>query len=198
MSTVQLQRDNIEDPYADLVSRARSGDRNALAQLIQETHERVFNLAYRILRNEQEAEDLTQQIFVRMWHALPRFRGDSKFTTWLHMIATNTCLNRRRQLARQLEAEMPQEDLLQSVSSTLGNPSQEVAQQDERAGLWAAVERLPQKYGLVLGLFYQQQLSYAEISKVLELPMGTVKSHLNRARRALRDALERMRIHDAM
>ena len=182
----------MNDPLADLVSRAQSGDRAALGHLISQTHGQVYNLAYRILGNAQEAEDLTQEIFVRMWRGLPRFRGHSKFTTWLHAITTNTCLNRRRKLRQKLENEIDHEEFFEQFSSSFGNPAQETVRQDQREGLWKAIEELPQKYSLILALFYQQQLSYKEIAEVLSVPLGTVKGHLSRARRALAASLKRM------
>jgi RNA polymerase sigma-70 factor, ECF subfamily len=186
--------DTVSDPLADLVARAQHGDRVALGELIHETQGRVYNLAYRMLGNPQEAEDLTQEIFVRMWRALPHFRGDSKFTTWLHTIATNACLNRKRSLRRQLETELDAQDALETLPSQDHGPVQGVLEEDERTRLWEMVERLPEKYRLVLALFYQQQLSYQEIAQVLTLPLGTVKAHLNRARSALGASLEKVGI----
>lgn len=184
----------LNDPLADLVARAQRGDRAALSDLIAQTQGRVYNLAYQILGNPQEAEDLTQEVFVRVWRALPHFRGESKFTTWLHAITTNACLNRRRALRRELEAQVDTQGMLDELPSADENPAQDALHQDEQARLWELVERLPDKYRLVLTLFYQQQLSYQEISQLLTLPLGTVKAHLNRARTALAASLRKVGI----
>ncbi len=181
---------SLSDPLAELVSRAQRGDHAALGELIAQTQERVYNLAYSILRNPQEAEDLTQEIYLKVWRALPRFRGDSKFTTWLHTVATNACLNRKRSLRRELERQFDTDEPLELAVAPDMGPAQQVVQQDEAAQLWALVEKLPEKYRLVLTLFYQQQLSYQEIAQVLSLPLGTVKAHLNRARNALAASLK--------
>ncbi len=186
--------DTLNDPLAELVEQAQRGDRVALAELIRETQDRVYNLAYRILGNAQEAEDLTQEVFVRMWRALPRFRGDSKFTTWLHTIATNACLNRKRSLRRQLDTQLDAANWLDALPSAEDGPAEDLLARDERTRLWEMVERLPEKYRLVLTLFYQQQLTYQEIAQVLTLPLGTVKAHLNRARNALAASLEKVGI----
>lgn len=185
---------SLSDPLADLVSRAQRGDRDALSELIAQTQDRVYNLAYRILRNPQEAEDLTQEVYVRVWRALPGFRGESKFTTWLHTIATNACLNRRRKLRRQLETQLDTDDALEGAPAPELGPAQATIHQDERSHLWGLVEGLPEKYRLVLTLFYQEQLSYQEIAQVLSLPLGTVKAHLNRARHALAASLRKIGI----
>ncbi len=184
----------LSDPLADLVSRAQRGDRAALGDLIAQTQDRVYNLAYRILGNPQEAEDLTQEVYVRVWRALPRFRGESKFTTWLHTVATNACLNRKRALRRRLDAQLDAEGALDDIATPEEGPAQETMHRDEHARLWELVERLPDKYRLVLTLFYQQQLSYQEIAQVLALPLGTVKAHLNRARNALAASLKKVGI----
>jgi RNA polymerase sigma-70 factor (ECF subfamily) len=176
----------VSDPLSELVSRAQGGDGAALTQLVEATQQRVYNLAYRILRNPQEAEDLTQEIYVRVWRALPGFRGDSKFTTWLHTIATNTCLNRRRKLRRQIELEMNSDERLESIAVPEGEPGPEGrAEMVEQASVWSTIEQLPPRYALVLTMFYQQQLAYSEIAEILNLPLGTVKGNLNRARNAL-------------
>jgi RNA polymerase sigma-70 factor, ECF subfamily len=181
---------SLSDPLAELVSRAQRGDRDALGELIAQTQDRVYNLAYRILHNPQEAEDLTQEVYLRVWRALPRFRGESKFTTWLHTVATNACLNRRRKLRRQLESQLDTDEALDRAAAPEAGPGQEALHQDERTHLWRLVEALPDKYRLVLTLFYQQQLSYQEIAEALSLPLGTVKAHLNRARNALAASLK--------
>ncbi len=177
---------------AALVQQAQGGNKAALSSLIGQTEQRVFNLAYRILQNRQEAEDLCQEIFLRMWRALPEFRGESKFTTWLHTIATNACLNRRRKLRRELTAQTEtDEELEHLIADSSTEPSREGLGRDEREQLWAEVNKLPAKYVLVLTLFYQQQLSYEEIARILDLPLGTVKAQLSRARRALAASLSK-------
>jgi RNA polymerase sigma-70 factor, ECF subfamily len=188
------QASNVSDPLSDLVVRAQHGDGAALTQLVETTQQRVYNLAYRILRNRQEAEDLAQDIYVRVWRALPDFRGESKFTTWLHVIATNTCLNRRRKLRKQLESEVDAEDQIDMIplAEDDADPEGHLERHDQEA-VWRAIGDLAPKYSLVLTMFYQQQLSYNEIAETLGLPLGTVKAHLNRARCALARNLSRTR-----
>lgn len=174
----------MNDPSCELVEHCRRGDRAAFARLVAETQREVHNLAYGVLGNGDEAQDMTQEIYLRVWRALPDFRGDSKFSTWLYRISINTCLNRRRQLRSQLNV-VDSEDVLDRVAASVGNPVIATINNERREYLWAAVDRLPEKYRLVTILFYQQQLSYREIAEMLSLPLGTVKAHLNRARHAL-------------
>ncbi|MGI6367994.1 MAG: RNA polymerase sigma factor [Anaerolineae bacterium] len=178
------------DPLAELVERAKLGDGDALGQIVQRTQQWVYNLGYRILRNRQEAEDLAQEVYVRVWRALPGFRGDSKFTTWLHSIATHASLNRLRSLRRESVAWADSDEMLEHLlDSQQGSESEPYVESQDKEFIWQQVDRLPRKYALVLTLFYQHELSYQEITEVLGLPLGTVKAQLNRARLALADCL---------
>ncbi len=172
----------MSDNEAQLVVKAQRGDEDAFEQLVRAHQRYVFNLAYRVLGDYREAEDVAQETFVRAWRGLPSFRAESRFTTWLYRIARNVCLNR---LPR-LQAELTQTELL---GETLASPGQTPADvfdaKERRAFVHAELARLPEKYRLVLTLRYLQDLSYAEIADVLNLPLGTVKTHLHRGREAL-------------
>jgi RNA polymerase sigma-70 factor (ECF subfamily) len=165
-----------------LVAKAQSGDEDAFEQLVRAHQRYVFNLAYRVLGDRNEAEDVAQETFVRAWRGLPSFRAECRFTTWLYRIARNVCLNR---LPR-LEAELRQTEVLsQPVASPDPAPDEVVGARERRALLHSELARLPEKYRLVLTLRYLQGFSYAEIADVLSLPLGTVKTHLHRGREAL-------------
>jgi len=179
----------VSDPAIDLLDRCRRGDTQAYARLLQEHQNGVYSLARGILHDHHEAQDMTQEVFVRAWRALPGFRGESSFSTWLYRIAVNTCLNRRRQLRPQLQV-VDSEPVLARIEERFGDPVQTTIQNERNEHLWATVDRLPEKYRLVIILFYQQQLSYREIAETLSLPLGTVKAHLNRARRLLASNLQ--------
>ncbi len=182
----------MSDDLAPLVERSRLGDMEAFGALVAETETYVYNLAYRVLGNAQEAEDMTQDVFVRVWRALPEFRADSKFTTWLYRIVVNTSLNRQRQLRAELQT-VDRDDALDGLAlpqeASGADPSSATIDRETIAALWAAVECLSAKYRLVIALFYQEELSYEEIAELLALPLGTVKSHLSRARCALAKVL---------
>lgn len=185
----------MNDPLADLVVHSQHGDTNAFARLIAQTQGGVYNLAYNVLRNHEDAQDITQEIYLRAWRALPSFRGEAKFTTWLYRLAVNTCLNRRRQLRAQLNI-VDSDKVLQRLATAESDPMAAALDKERAAHLWAAVDRLPEKYRLVIGLFYQEQRSYQEIAEILSLPLGTVKAHLSRAREALAQGLGRDREGD--
>jgi RNA polymerase sigma-70 factor (ECF subfamily) len=166
----------------ELVQRAQRGDEFAFEQLVRRHQRYVFNVAYRVLNDYAEAEDITQEAFVRAWRGLPGFRGQARFTTWIYRIVHNLCLNRLPGLRRELLRTEPLEEALAAPA-----PSQaELVEVRERvAFLHAQLDQLPEKYRLVLTLRYLQHLSYDEIAAALDLPVGTVKTHIHRARRLL-------------
>jgi RNA polymerase sigma-70 factor (ECF subfamily) len=174
----------VNNPPIELVQRSQGGDTQAFAELVTYTEVGVYNLALSLLHDRQEAEDVTQEVFVRVWRALPSFRGEAKLTTWLYRITVNTCLNRQRQLRVEL-ANLDSRDSLGDLASDEDGPSAQVLDRERRATLWAAVDRLPARYRAVVYLFYKQDMAHQEIARLLSIPVGTVKSHLNRARQAL-------------
>jgi RNA polymerase sigma-70 factor, ECF subfamily len=179
----------VSDLSPELIARCQHGDTVAFAQVVTETQSGVYSLAFNVLRNHEEAQDITQEIYMRVWRALPSFRGESKFGTWLYRIAVNTCLNRRRQLRAQLCIVDNHEDVMERLVASEDDPVASTLASERNQILWAAVDRLPEKYRLIITLFYQQQMSYPEIAAMLALPLGTVKAHLNRAREALAKSL---------
>ncbi len=179
---------------AELVARARRGDVVAFEQLVLRHQRYVFNLAYRVLGDYAEAEDMTQEAFVRAWRGLPGFRGQARFTTWLYRIVHNLCLNRLPGLQRQL---LQAEPLEEALANPAPSPPDLFEARERMAFLHAQLDYLPEKYRLVLTLRYLQDLSYAEIAAALDVPMGTVKTHLHRARRLLTEQLRQWEEHTA-
>jgi len=174
-----------------LIKRAQKGDHEAFALLVTEHQRYVYNLALRVLKNEEEALDLAQETFVRAWTAFPNFRGQSQFRTWLYRIVTNLCYNRLPNLRRSLNdlgddviSEIPETDI------AFDNPAHGSESRELRSYLHKAIEELDENYRLLISLRYQSELSYEEIANTLNLPLGTVKTGLFRAKEKLRLALE--------
>jgi RNA polymerase sigma-70 factor (ECF subfamily) len=182
----------VKESDTELVVRARQGDEAAFEQLVLRHQRYVFNLAYRVLGDYTEAEDITQEAFVRVWRGLSGFRGQARFTTWLYRIVHNLCLNRLPGLQRELLQTEPLEEVLADPGPS---PADLFAVREQMAFLHAQMDRLPEKYRLVLTLRYLQHLSYDEIAAALEMPMGTVKTHIHRARRLLRERLSQWEKH---
>jgi RNA polymerase sigma-70 factor (ECF subfamily) len=172
---------------AELVRRAQKGDKHAFAALVREHQRFVYNLALRSLGDAHEAEDVAQEAFVRAWQALPKFRGDARFQTWLYRIVINLCFNRMPRLRRELGA-LNEEQALEVPSESFADPEAGMMQAERREFLQRQIEALPESYRLLVTLRFQQELSYEEIASIVNLPLGTVKVGIFRARQRLREA----------
>jgi RNA polymerase sigma-70 factor (ECF subfamily) len=174
---------------ADLIKRARSGDTDAFEVLVTEHQNFVYNLALRTLGNAVEAEDVAQDAFVRAWLALPKFRRRAKFRTWLYRIVVNLCYNRFPRLRREL-VTMADEDIADIPDMVTENGLViGVERSERRAFLHRQIDDLPDHYRMLISLRYQDELSYNEIATITNLPIGTVKTGLFRAKECLRKVM---------
>lgn len=174
----------------DLVRRAQEGDNRAFGELV-EAHQRfAYNVALRTVNNSQDAEDIVQEAFVRAWRYLDGFRVDSQFRTWLYRIVVNLCYTRlprlRKELIR-LDGPNGQEKI--PNRSSLGDPEARMEDKQVLELLQQQIRNLPGRYQVLLLLRHHQGCSYAEIAKIMELPMGTVKTRIHRARKKLKKAV---------
>lgn len=168
----------MREPEPEIVGRARAGDLEAFEELVRSHQADVYRLALHLVRDRQTAEDVTQEAFLLAFRSLPRFRGGSKFSTWLYRIARNCAVDaiRRRERRKRLERTAVEESLPADPSL--------------RAALEAAVDGLPRELResfVVIEIF---GLRYAEASAVLGVLPGTLKSRMHRARRLLMEALD--------
>lgn len=183
------------DEDAALIRRARAGEDAALETLVRRHYASVYNLAYRLCNNRDDAEDIVSEAFVRVHNALPSFRGDAHFTTWLYRIVKNVFLDERKK--QRIRSHSSLEEMVELEDSTVSrqvedpNPGPEWAvERREQADLIReAVMALPKNQRLMIALYHFQHRSYEEIAEVMGLPIGTVKSRLNRARLALKNKL---------
>jgi len=174
-----------------LIQRAKKGNHDAFAELVDEHQRYVYNLALRVVKDENEALDLTQETFVRAWTALPNFKGKSQLRTWLYRIVTNLCYNRLPNLRRSLNDLG--NDVMEDIPETnFNNPVKEFESNETRRHLQQAIQDLDEKYRLLITLRYQNELSYDEIASTLNLPLGTVKTGIFRAKEQLRKSLARL------
>jgi RNA polymerase sigma-70 factor (ECF subfamily) len=183
----------VAETEQSLIQRAQQGDHDAFAALVDEHQRYVYNLALRVVKDENEALDLTQETFVRAWTALPNFRGQSQFRTWLYRITTNLCYNRLPNLRRSLNDLG--DDVMEEIpetSSELYNPVRKIESNETRLYLQQAIGALEENYRLLITLRYQHELSYEEIASTLNLPLGTVKTGIFRAKQQLRNLLNRL------
>lgn len=175
----------MQEPSAHLLARCRQGDSQSFAQLVATVQTYVYNLAYRLLRDEDEAHDLVQDALLRLWQMLPTFRGDARFTTWLYRLVVNMGLNRLAHLRRQPGRSQLDERLAAPSDGLAVDPQQVQSAAELRQLIWREVDALPERYRLAITLYYQHECSYQEIADILHMPINTVKTHLARARQAL-------------
>jgi len=169
-----------------LISRARGGDRDAFGALVEQYRDNVYRLAYRMCGNAYDADEAAQEAFVAAWRALPNFRGDAKFSTWLYRLTTNAAIDvMRREKRHQTVGDGEMVDLADDADS----PQETVERTEQQEAVQKALATLSEEYREVLLLRYMEELDYAEIAEVLLLPSGTVKSRINRAKVALKTAL---------
>lgn len=181
----------VEAGDAELVIASRNGDQDAFALLVQCHQRRVFNLVYRMLQDYEEANEVTQETFLAAWQGLPSFRGDARFSTWLYRIAYNCCLKQleTRKRDRNIQAAVEAEQMLESMDvDARANASLDV--QDCQNAVREQLSTLPAKYRVVLVLRHLQEMTYEEMAEILTMPVGTIKTHLFRARNLLKERLE--------
>jgi RNA polymerase sigma-70 factor (ECF subfamily) len=176
-----------------LIERAQRGDRDAVNQLVVKYQARAYQYAYRLTGNSDDAADLVAEAFVRVYTALPRFRKDSQFTTWLFRIVTNCFLDAKKKAARKPTDQLEDGWVGADAESTIVDQESpvEASERSEREEIMQkAIEQLPEYQRAMIVMFHVENLSYEDIAATLDLPIGTVKSRLNRARLALREILE--------
>jgi RNA polymerase sigma-70 factor, ECF subfamily len=184
---------------AALIRRARDGDSSAMNSLVERHYKQAYNLAYHLSGNYDEASDIAQEAFIRVFHSLANFRGDANFSTWLYRIVTNVFLDeRKKQKVRahsSLEEYLELEDntVTRQIEDPAPGPEQLVEQSERNTVVGDAVRALPEIQRAMIAMYHFQSLSYEEIAEILNLPIGTVKSRLNRARLALKNKLEPVR-----
>lgn len=172
------------DPDRELVERARTGERAAFDQLVARYQQRLLRLVLRLLRDQAEAEDVVQETFLRAYRALPRFRGDAAFYTWLYRIALNGARNtilRRRQRG----ASVPLPSQLPAPLPDVGTPESMLLSKQVMLAIDGAMEALPLELRTAIVLREIEGLSYEEIAQIMECPLGTVRSRIFRAREAI-------------
>ena len=174
----------------ELVKRVCMGEAQLFRLLIERHQQHIFNLCYRMLQQFEEADDATQDTFLKAYRSLKQFRGDASLKTWLCRIARNECLNRlRHENMASLDQQLTTDYSFQIANST-PSPLELIEQQETQSIVHEAINKLPHQYRLVITLFHLNGLSYEEISQVMEIPMGTVKTHIFRARELLKSKLQ--------
>jgi len=169
----------------DLAVRAARGDAEAFAKLVRAHSSLVYRVALRI-SGAEHAQDASQEVWIRVWRNIRKFRGESAFSTWLYKITVNTCLTDRRKEARRRERELDDEmPFLPEPSGGEADPEAAALSGERRAEIEAALEHIRTEHRAALVLRHMEGLSYAEIAEVLDVPDGTAKGWVSRGRAAM-------------
>ncbi len=190
--TTKADQKRLESREEDalLIRRALAGDQRAYKKLRQKYHESIYNLIYRMIRDKDEVEDLTQEAFIKAFMSLSSFNDEFAFSTWLYKIATNNCINyiRRKKLQTfsiDKPVESKESDYTYELPDSTYEPDQELIDRQRKKLLDDAINSLPAKYQHVIHLRHVEEKEYQEIAAILKLPLGTVKAHIFRAREML-------------
>lgn len=182
-----------------LIARCQAGSREAFDELISRYQRRVYTFAFRLAGNADDAADIAADTFVRVYSAIGSFRGDSSFVTWLFRVVTNIYLDHRKRRRSKPTVSLDEvvaleESSVQRQVEDDGPTPHEIAEANERTeALQAAIMSLPEFQRIMIVMYHVDGMAYEDIAETLHLPIGTVKSRLNRARLALRKKLEAVR-----
>ncbi len=176
------------------IKQVLKGDQNAFGEIVEIYKDKVFQLSFRMLGNRHEAEDIAQEAFIRAYVNIQSYNINLKFSTWLYRIATNLCIDRIRKKKPDyyLDAEVAGTEGLTMYSQIPAKtplPEDDVESLELQDTIQREISKLPEKYRTVIVLKYIEELSLNEISEILDMPLGTVKTRIHRGREALRKQL---------
>ena len=177
-----------------LIRRAQGGDRDAFAQLLERFEKPVYHQALRMVGHVEDAADLTQEVFLKVWQGLPSFQGDSSFSTWLYRLTSNACIDFLRREKRRrgtLSLDDEERELAAQLPDPAPTPQRALEQRELRQALEEGLAALSDEHRQVLVLRELNGLSYDEIAQALDLSPGTVKSRIARARMSLANFLRK-------
>jgi RNA polymerase sigma-70 factor (ECF subfamily) len=177
--------------------RVKQGDATAFTQLVEKYKQPIMNLVWRTVRDETEAEDITQNVFVQAWKSAPRYQVTAKFSTWLYTIARNLCLNEFRRRSRhpaesldQMRDDSDDQPLFQVVDKRIRGAQDELLQGELEHKVDEVIGALPENQRIALAMCRQEELSYEEIAQVLGCSLSATKSLIHRARETIKAQLK--------
>jgi RNA polymerase sigma-70 factor (ECF subfamily) len=173
----------------ELVERCRRGNEGAFQELVERYKDLVFALIARTVRDRSRAEDLAQDVFLRVYRGLPYFRGEARLSTWIYRIVANVCAQElaRRPAPASLDAPIGDGH---ARAATLGGRDRQFGDLELRDRLDKAIARLPAQYRLIVAAHYLDGMRYEDLAEALRMPIGTLKTQLHRAKQQLRRVLE--------
>lgn len=186
------QNKHVDTP---LIAKALAGDEDAYAKIMERYNGQLYHLMYKMVRRREEAEDLVQEAFIKAFRALASFNDEFAFSTWLYKIAVNNCIDHLRKKRLQVYSyDKPiaakDGELQREYPDKEETPDKELLSSEKSQIITAAIYELPEKYKTAIVLRHREELSYEEIATKLNLPLGTVKARIFRAREMLKRKLK--------
>lgn len=179
----------------EIIEKCKNGDREAFNTLVEMYQQQVFNIAYGMLSDYEDASDASQEVFIKIYKSIASFKGQASFATWMYRICANVCndmLRKRQRRGITLSIDADDEDensLYNELPSNELQPDEQLELNERQAAVRQAIDSLKDEYKEIIVYSDMNDMSYEEVSQVLKVPVGTVKSRLNRARNALRKKL---------
>ncbi len=167
-----------------LINQIKNGDTNAFGHLVDRYKDLVFTLALRMLKNREEAEEVAQDTFIKTFKSLNRFKGDSKFSTWIYRVAYNTCLDRIKRNKKYLN-DVEINEITSHQVQTIDNALDKMEADEKREAIKRCIDKLPSEDSFLLTLYYYEDLSLDEISEIVGLKSNAIKVKLFRCRKKL-------------
>ena len=178
----------------ELIRKSRAGDRDAFGELVTRYQKRAFALAYSFLGNRDDALNISQECFIRIWRNLKRFKEKEPFYPWFYRILKNLCLSQVRKHSRRAEISLDEAfaGSMYAIKDTADNPEEAVEIKERSEHLWKAIFNLKSEYREIILMRHFENLTYSEMVQALNIPKGTVMSRLYHARKKLASQLKEM------
>lgn len=184
-----------------LIRKCKNGDINSFELLIEQYQKKVFNIAFRMMGNQEDASDIAQEVFIRVYKSIKNFKEESSLSTWIYRIATNVCLDELRKrkknniISINSTLQLDDSELTLELEDPGDRPDELLQKKELCREIQEAIECLNEEHKAVIVLRDINGLSYEEISKILQCSLGTVKSRINRARSSLKSILLKSKEH---
>jgi RNA polymerase sigma-70 factor (ECF subfamily) len=179
---------------ADLVSQCINGSNSAFEEIVRRYKKLVYSVVYKMISDKEEVNDISQEVFIRLYKSLERYNPEYKMSTWIVKITSNLCLDTLR---KKKQDTVTLDDAI-GVSSNTDTPEQAFINNQKTELIRRAINELPEKYKILIVLFHNKGMSYEEMTKVLNEPMSIIKNRLYRARLMLREKLEEARKEEVL
>lgn len=177
---------------AELVRQVLNGNNHAFRFLVSKYQRLVLHIVGRVVLQNDEVEDICQEVFIKVFRKMKRFRGESKLSTWIATIAYNTAITHFRKRSRRGEVSYDEQPRLIGMEKDTGSNQKIVEKEEARKYLLKLIGALPVNYRTVLTLYHLEEFSYREIEEITGMPEGTIKSYLSRARKMLKGKIEKV------